>query len=209
MLIQRKCIMEYLSRLTMWSMVLQCLLRPHWLLFTIPDDVCVNHAFQDLAQAAGQCNCSVTGWVRWSLFGLGIKFTVAVFIREGNLQRSRCCLESPYEFSVCLQGDVSTVYCGSCRFQGHRSWPPGWTMSNFLISKVCGRFQCCQKWIPFWHCHLALWLIVWNHALWWAEGLSVKATACSLPISLGKWWWHHSSHLAIFQHIFLIYPTHV
>ena len=56
-----------------WSPIVFCLVSR---IFKIPDEASIDHAFYDLAYAAGQCNRSIGG-LAWSLFDLGIRITFA------------------------------------------------------------------------------------------------------------------------------------
>ena len=66
-----------LSRITRFFIMLQCFLKPHWLLswmpyfLKIPDETRVNHALQDLAYTTGQCDFSETKWVSVVFVWLG------------------------------------------------------------------------------------------------------------------------------------------
>ena len=66
---------RYLSRLTRWSVVLRCFLKPHWLLSSIPD-FSRYQMRPMLIIRSNTLHRQLVGSV-WSLFGLGIGITVA------------------------------------------------------------------------------------------------------------------------------------
>ena len=112
---------RYLSRLTRWSVVLRCFLKPHWLLSNIPDfsryqmkRVLIMRSRtlhkQLVYNWGGQCG-------PYLVWGLGSLLLLS--IDEESPLRSISCLGSLLGFSVYPQGDASTGCCGSHQVQVH------------------------------------------------------------------------------------------
>ena len=95
-----------------WSPIVFCLVSR---IFKIPDEASIDHAFYDLAYAAGQCNRSIGG-LAWSLFDLGIRITFAALHWWGKSP------EIQILFRISFR--IFSVSSGRC-FNGLLWIPPG------------------------------------------------------------------------------------
>ena len=135
---------RYLSRLTRWSVVLRCFLKPHWLLSNIPDfsryqmkRVLIMRSRTLHKQLVSAIGLELRGSV-WSLFGLGIGITVAALHWWGKSVEVHILFRISFRiFSVSSGRCFNRLLCipsgpGAQGF-GLHDWPPQISQSERLV----------------------------------------------------------------------------